>query len=88
MGRLQDRQTITIHSCLIGWRKLLARSERYYSGYCDKTGLYLSYIEFSEVIHYPELRNHWPEHYLGKDFNGNYYMLLVNQADYVKGPML
>jgi hypothetical protein len=88
MGKLKDRQTTTIHSTLLRWRKLLPLKFSYVSGYCVKSCSYLSSKQFQSVCHYPALEKHWHEHYLAKDFNGNYYVLPTSEEVRSNGPMI
>jgi hypothetical protein len=89
MGRLQDRQTITIHFTLRRWRKLLPnRGMTYVSGVCSQTGQYLSFVQFMHVEQYAALRGYWPEHYIGVDFLGNIYELSLDEECRSVGPMI
>ncbi len=86
MGRLQ-RQTVTVHSTLLRWRKLYP-DQLSISGTCTTSGKYIPYIQLVELDYYPASRDRWPDHYLGKDDMGNYYQLPLVEEEFSIGPKI
>ena len=83
MGKFKDRVITTISADLITWRR---------TGSFEFIGTVLNSIEvkgnllvdnqrvritFIDVVHYPTLRGHWDEHFIGKTSEGKYIRMQV-----------